>query len=265
MPADAGGGAGRQRVRPVPERNGLGGESRGVSLVAGALPRTAASALAVGVAERLAHHPARERQRADRIRDSGHGAHAHRRQLGSERSAQDRGAPGGDLSRPDAGDRGAARGAQVRRLQPHVGVRRPRSEEHRRAAVADAEERRAPSRQSGVPEGHADDGRAFGRAHEAADDAVARRNDAGGRAARRRSRRGHRAHPARQGEPAAGPRDAARGEGRRAGPRRPARARDRASRAERDRRDGQGRARVDQAREGRTGWRWSRSATPGAA
>ena len=126
----------------------LGRESRGVSLVARALPRTAASALAVGTAERLAHRSADERRRADRLRDPRHRAHARRRQLGGERSAEDRGAPGGDLSRPDAGDRGAARGAQVRRLQPHVGVRRPRSQEHRRAAVADAEERRAPSRQS---------------------------------------------------------------------------------------------------------------------
>ena len=81
------------------------------------------------------------------------------------------------------------RGAQVRRLQPDVGVRRPRPQEHRVAALADAEERRAPSRQPGVPEGHAGDRRALGRADEAADAAAARRNDAGQRAAGRRARR----------------------------------------------------------------------------
>ena len=61
--------------------------------------------------------------------------------------------------RPAPRDRGAARGAQVRRLQPDVGVCRPRSQEPGGAAFADAHECRAPPRQSRVPARHAGDGR----------------------------------------------------------------------------------------------------------
>ena len=77
-------------------------------------------------------------------------------------SARRRRATCGQMQR----DRGAARGAQVRRLQPDVGLRRPRSEEHGRAAFADAQERRTAPRQSRVPARHADDRRARRRPHE---------------------------------------------------------------------------------------------------
>ena len=78
--------------------------------------------------------------------------------------------------------------------------------------------------------------------------------------------RRHRAHPARQGEPAAGARDPARGEGRVAQGHE-----DRLERVighlvqnaiDATDKDGQ---RVDQARDARTGRRWSRSATPATA
>ena len=95
-------------------------------------------------------------------------AHADRARLGGARPAEDGGTPGGELSRAAARDRGAARGTQVRCVQPDVGLRRPRPEEPGRPAVADAEERPAPPRQSGVPGRHADHGRARGRQDERA-------------------------------------------------------------------------------------------------
>jgi putative PEP-CTERM system histidine kinase len=59
------------------------------------------------------------------------------RQLGGARPAQDGRPAGGKLFRPDAGHRGLAGGAQVRRLQSHVGLRGPRSEESGCPAVVD--------------------------------------------------------------------------------------------------------------------------------
>ena len=88
--------------------------------------------------------------RARRSRSTGRCATCSRPRAGRRRATSAR----------SARHRGAARGAQVRRLQPHVGIRRARPQEPRRAAVADAEERRAPPRQSGVPARHAGDGRA---------------------------------------------------------------------------------------------------------
>ncbi len=54
-----GGGARRLGVPAVSERDRLGRESRGIPVVAGALSQAAPSALAVGVAERVARHSAR--------------------------------------------------------------------------------------------------------------------------------------------------------------------------------------------------------------
>ena len=126
----------------------------------------------------------------DRIRRPDEPAAADRRQLGGARPAQDRQPAGGELPGPDAGDRGAARSAQVRRLQPDVGLCRARPEEPRGTAVADAQECRAAPRQPRVPAGHADDSRARRRAHEPADAAAAHRRDAGGEAAAGRPRSG---------------------------------------------------------------------------
>ena len=67
---------------------------------------------------------------------------------------------GGELPGADPRDRGAARGAQVRRVQPDVGLCRPRPEEPRGTAFADAQECRAPPRQPGVPARHAEHRRA---------------------------------------------------------------------------------------------------------
>lgn len=92
--------------------------------------------------------------------------------LFSQKPVEDRAAPGCGLSRPHAGRRRPARGAQVRFVQSHVGLRRSRPEESRRAVVLDAEERRAPSR-SGTPEGHARDRGARRVPHAGSDDAVA--------------------------------------------------------------------------------------------
>ena len=60
-------------------------------------------------------------------------------------------------------DRSAARGAQVRRLQPDVRVCRPRPQEPCGTAFAHAEECRTSPRQSRVPARHAGDRRARGR------------------------------------------------------------------------------------------------------
>ena len=86
----------------------------------------------------LAGRPAPRRRRAARLRGAGAGANARRRQLGGHRPAQDGEPAGGGLPGPDAGHRSPARGAQVRRLQPDVGIRRPRPQEHRRPAEPDA-------------------------------------------------------------------------------------------------------------------------------
>ncbi len=161
----------------------------------------------------------------------------HRHRLGGARPPEDGEPPGGQLSRADQGDRSAARGPQVRRVQPHVRVRRPRSQEPRRPAFADAQECRTTSRQSGVPARHAGDGGARRRSDEQPDAAAPHGRDAGGKAAPGRPR----------ADRAQGLRRRCRPPGHRAGccrgrcgvrPRGPARTRHRPSGAKCARRDG---------------------------
>ncbi len=80
---------------------------------------------------------------------------ADRSELGSARCAEGRGAAGRQLSRRAPRGRIPGAGAPVRILQPDVGLRRARPEEPGRATGAAAGECRTPSRQSGVPAGHA--------------------------------------------------------------------------------------------------------------
>ena len=97
----------------------------------------------LGLPQALADRAAVRGRRSDRFRGAGQRTHPGRRELGGQRPAQDGGPPGGQLPGADAGHRGAARGAQVRRLQPHVGLCRARPEEHRDAVVTDDEKRQA--------------------------------------------------------------------------------------------------------------------------
>ena len=93
----------------------------------------------------------------------------------------------------------AARGPQVRCVQSHVGVRGPRPQEPRGAALADAAQRRTSPRQSGVPARHARYGRATSSvADERACAAAARGDDAGRERARHRARAGGAARVFRQ-------------------------------------------------------------------
>src|SRR5581483_5655256 len=89
-------------------------------------------------------------------------------ELGGEGSPEDGRTSGGDVSWAGTGDRGAARGTKVRRVQSNVGIRSPRSQEHRWPAVADVAQCRTASGQPGVSTGHADDRCAFGGSYEAA-------------------------------------------------------------------------------------------------
>ncbi len=151
----------------------------------------------------LADRAARQRERVHRLRRARAAARGDAGRLGGARSAQDRGPAGRELPRPDPRDRAAARGAQVRRVQPHVGVRGPRPEEPGRAALAPAAERRAPPRQPRVPAGRAGDGRARGAADERDHAAAADRDHAGGRPEAGRARAAGAQDPGREGRPAA--------------------------------------------------------------
>ena len=237
---DGGERAVREPVCALPRRGRVDHRRHGVAYGARALRRPAATGVARRTRRRMARRPAQPFARVARLRRPREPARTDRRQLGGARPPEDREPAGRELSRAAARERGAARGAQVRRLQPDVGVRRPRSEEPRRAALADAQERRAPPRQAGVPAGHADDGRERRGADEPAAAAAPLGHDAGRQAGGRGTGAGREARPGGEVRRAAAVdrrhrrrRPCARSRG-------PARAGDRASRAERARCDAPG-------------------------
>ena len=81
--------------------------------------------------------------------------------------------------------------AQIRRVQPHVGICRPRSEESGRATFIAAAECRTTPEQPRVPARHADDRGECRRTHEQIDAAIADRGNARRKAAARKPRNGH--------------------------------------------------------------------------
>src|SRR5207245_6105137 len=97
---------------------------------------------------------------------------------------------GGELPRSDSSNRRLARGAQIRRIQPHVGVCSPRPEEPCCPAFVAAAERRATPEQSRVSTRYAHDGGERRRTHEQVDAAIENGRDACREAATRRSGNG---------------------------------------------------------------------------